>query len=170
MFQFGTPIWQIAVRTLAVYAAVLVGLRLMGKRQLGQMNVADLVVILLIANAVQNAMVGADVSLSGGVVAALTLLVVNFGVTRVLSRNPFAEKLVEGSPTLLVKDGRVIVPNARREGVAEDEIEMAIREHGIAGSEGVRAAYLEPDGTVSVIPMNAQVLRGRRRVRQMKKH
>ncbi len=152
------------------YAAVLVGLRLMGKRQLGQMNVADLVVILLIANAVQNAMVGADVSLSGGVVAALTLLVVNFGVTRVLSRNPFAEKLVEGSPTLLVKDGRVIVPNARREGVAEDEIEMAIREHGIAGSEGVRAAYLEPDGTVSVIPMNAQVLRGRRRVRQMKKH
>src|SRR5712691_1921749 len=154
MFQFGTPIWQIAVRTLAVYAAVLVGLRLMGKRQLGQMNVADLVVILLIANAVQNAMVGADVSLSGGVVAALTLLVVNFGVTRVLSRNPFAEKLVEGSPTLLVKDGRVIVPNARREGVAEDEIEMAIREHGIAGSAAVRAAYLEPDGTVSVIPMN----------------
>ncbi len=169
MFHFGTPVWQIAVRTVAVYATVLVGLRVMGKRQLGQMNVADLVVILLIANAVQNAMVGADVSLGGGVVAALTLLVVNFGVTRALSRNPFAERLVEGSPTLLVKDGQVIVPNARREGVAEDEIEMAIREHGITGSAAVRAAYLEPDGTVSVIPMDAQVLRGRRRVRQMKK-
>ncbi len=168
MFHLGTPLWQIAVRTLAVYAAVLVGLRVMGKRQLGQMNVADLVVILLIANAVQNAMVGPDTSLIGGVAAAVTLLVVNFLLTRVLSRNPFAERLVEGSPTLLVKDGQVVVPNLRREGVTEDELEMAIREHGIESAGSVRVAYLEPDGTISAIPMDAKVMRGRRRVRRVR--
>src|SRR5712691_6499058 len=168
MFQFGTPIWQIAVRTLAVYAAVLVGLRLMGKRQLGQMNIADLVVILLIANAVQNAMVGADVSISGGVLAAATLLIVNFAFTRLLARNPFAERLVEGSPTLLVKDGELIEANVRREGLAPMEVGMAIREHGISDASGVRVAYLEPDGTISVIPADATVLRGRRKVRRIR--
>ncbi|MBI3648152.1 MAG: DUF421 domain-containing protein [Actinobacteria bacterium] len=145
----------------------------MGKRQLGQMNVADLVVILLIANAVQNAMVGPDVSLGGGVVAAVTLLVVNFGLTRFLARNPFAERWVEGTPTLLVKDGAFVVPNLRREGLVPEEVETAIREHGIADVQEVRVAYLEPDGTISVIPSDAKVLRGRRRVRrvrQLRKH
>jgi uncharacterized membrane protein YcaP (DUF421 family) len=173
MLHLGEPVWQIVVRTVAIYAAILLGLRLMGKRQLGQMNVADLVVILLIANAVQNAMVGSDVSLVGGIVAAVTLLVVNFGITRLLERNPFAERVLEGTPTLLVKDGVFVVPNLRREGLVRDEVEMAIREHGIADEHGVRVAYLEPDGTVSVIPAEAPVLRGGRqvrRVRQLRRH
>jgi len=166
MLHPGEPLWQTVVRTVAVYGAVLLGLRVMGKRQLGQMNVADLVVILLIANAVQNAMVGADVSLVGGLVAALTLLLLNFAITRLLARNPFAERVVEGTPTLLVKDGAFVVPNLRREGLVPDEVEMAIREHGIEDEHGVRVAYLEPDGTVSVIPAGAPVLRGHRRVRR----
>lgn len=173
MLHPGEPIWQIVVRTVAVYAAVLIGLRLMGKRQLGQMNVGDLVVILLIANAVQNAMVGSDVSLTGGVVAAVTLLIVNFGLTQVLDRSPFAERAIEGTPTLLVKDGVFVTPNLRREGLVREEVETAIREHGIADVHGVRVAYLEPDGTVSVIPVEAAVLRGGRkvrRVRQFRRH
>ena len=168
MFDFGTPWWQIVVRTVVIYGAVLAGLRLVGKRQLGQMSIADLVVILLIANAVQNAMVGPDVSLAGGILAALTLLIVNFVLTRVLARSPFAERLVEGTPTLLVKDGAYVEDNLRHEGLVHDEVDMAIREHGLADPSGVRVAYLEPDGTISVIPMDVPVLRGRRRVRRVR--
>ena len=158
---------------MAVYAAVLIGLRVMGKRQLGQMNVGDLVVILLIANAVQNAMVGSDVSLTGGVVAAITLLIVNFSLTQLLERNPFAERVIEGTPTLLIKDEAFAVTYVRREGLVREEVESAIREHGVADEHAVRVAYLEPDGTVSVIPMEAPVLKGGRkvrRVRQFRRH
>ena len=168
MFELGTPWWQIVVRTLAVYGAVLIGLRLVGKRQLGQMSIADLVVILLIANAVQNAMVGPDASLQGGILAAVTLLAVNLVLTRALAHSPFAERLLEGVPTLLVKDGAYVLENLRREGLAHDEVDMAIREHGIGDLSGVRIAYLEPDGTISVIPMDAKVLRGRRKVRRLR--
>src|SRR5438132_11758043 len=116
MFHLGTPVWELAVRTLVVYFVVLFGLRFFGKRQLGQMDVADLVMILLIANAVQNAMVGPDVSLAGGLIAAVVLLVVNFLVTRALSRSREAQKLLEGAPTLLVKDGEFVLHGLALEG------------------------------------------------------
>jgi len=173
VFQLGTPLWAIVVRTLVVYLAILLGLRLLGKRQIGSISVADLVMILLIANAVQNAMVGTDTSLLGGLVAAAVLLIANFVVVRSVSLNPFTERLIEGSPTMLVKDGAYLDQSLRREGVARDEVDMAIREHGIADVTGVQVAYLEPDGTVSVIPADQTVLRGQRkvrRVRQFRKH
>jgi uncharacterized membrane protein YcaP (DUF421 family) len=168
MFDAGTPVWEIVLRTVSVYVAILVGLRLFGKRQLGQMSVGDLVMILLIANAVQNAMVGPDVSLLGGLVAAVVLLVVNGVIVRTLGRTALGERLLEGGPTLLVKDGSILADGLRREGLARDEVEMAIREHGFADETHVRAAYLEPDGTVSVIPMDAQVLHGRRKVKRVR--
>jgi uncharacterized membrane protein YcaP (DUF421 family) len=168
LFHPGTPLWEIAVRTAIVYLGILIGLRLFGKRQLGQMSVGDLVMILLIANAVQNAMVGVDVSLIGGLTAALVLLVMNFVVVRGLGSTPLGERLLEGGPTLLVKDGRIMEAGLRREGLARDEVEMAIREHGIDDESGVRAAYLEPDGTISVIPIDVQALRGHRRVRRVR--
>ena len=87
LFDLGTPLWEIALRSAIVYLAILLGLRLFGKRQLGQKSTGDLVMILLIANAVQNAMVGADVSLEGGLTAALVLLVMNFLVVRLLGRH-----------------------------------------------------------------------------------
>jgi uncharacterized membrane protein YcaP (DUF421 family) len=173
MFRGATPAWEIVVRTVVVYALVLIGLRLLGKRQVGQLNVADLVMILLIANAVQNAMVGPDVSLEGGAIAAVTLLVVNFVVVRALAFTPLGERLLEGAPTLLIHDGRLVEAALHREGLSQEEVEMAIREHGIADPSGVRAAYLEPDGTVSVIPLGATVLKGRRKVkrtRQLRRH
>lgn len=168
MLNGGTPLWEIAVRTIAVYAVVLVGLRIFGKRQLGQISVADLVMILLIANAVQNAMVGPDVSLAGGLTAAVVLLVVNFGVVRILARSPLGERLLEGSPTLVVKDGAFVEANLRHEGLAREEVSMAIREHGITGESGVRAAYLEPDGTISVIPIEVEALRGQHKVKRVR--
>lgn len=168
MLHPGTPLWEIVVRTVTVYAVILIGLRLFGKRQLGQMSVGDLVMILLIANAVQNAMVGSDVSLVGGVLAAVVLLVVNGLVVRTLGRTALGERLLEGGPTLLVKDGAILADGLRREGLARDEVETAIREHGFPDESRVRAAYLEPDGTISVIPIEAQVLRGRRKVKRVR--
>ena len=101
MFSLQIPGWQIVVRTVVVYLAVYVGLRLMGKRELGRMTVFDLVVILLIANAVQNAMVGPDVSVAGGVPAAFVLLAVNRGVAALRPRREFWGRLLEGTPTVL---------------------------------------------------------------------
>jgi uncharacterized membrane protein YcaP (DUF421 family) len=168
VFHLGTPAWEIVLRTVAVYFVVLVGLRLFGKRQLGQMSIGDLVMILLIANAVQNAMVGSDTSLAGGLVAAVTLLLLNLVVVRAISRSHLGERVFEGEPTLLVKDGSYLDRNIRREGLAPEEVDMAIREHGLDAVSGVRVAYLEADGTISVIPIDAQVLRGRRKVKRIR--
>ena len=168
MLHLGTPIWQIVLRTVAVYFVVLVGLRLFGKRQLGQMSVGDLVMILLIANAVQNAMVGPDTSLEGGLVAAVTLLVLNLVVVRSLTRSALWARVFEGEPTLLVKDGAYLDRSIRHEGLAREEVDMAVREHGFASVSDVRVAYLEPDGTISVIPIDAQVLHGRRKVKRIR--
>jgi uncharacterized membrane protein YcaP (DUF421 family) len=168
LFRLGTPLWEIAIRTAIVYLVIVLGLRLFGKRQLGQLNTGDLVMILLIANAVQNAMVGPDVSLVGGLLAAFVLLVVNFLVIRLAGSSVLGERLLEGGPTLLVKDGRLVDANLRREGILPEEVATAIREHGIEDASDVRVAYLEPDGTISVIAMDAQVLRGSRRVKHVR--
>ena len=130
----GTPLWEIAIRTAIVYLAILFGLRLFGKRELGQMSTGDLVMILLIANAVQNAMVGPDVSLQGGLTAALVLLAMNFLVVRVFSLTPAGERLLEGGPTLLVKDGALVPHGLRHEGQAlcggpEDDRNVLPRRH-----------------------------------------
>jgi uncharacterized membrane protein YcaP (DUF421 family) len=169
VFDLGTPWWQIVVRTFVVYGAVLVGLRLTGRRQLGQMTLGDLVVVLLIANAVQNAMVGPDASLVGGMVAAAALLVANALLARVVYASPRVERMLGGEPVLLVRDGHVLLQNLQRERVNRDELESAIREHAVVGGvSGVRAAFLEVDGTISVIPMDAKLMRGTRKVRRVR--
>jgi uncharacterized membrane protein YcaP (DUF421 family) len=165
----GTAAWVIVLRTLAVYGAILVGLRLMGKREIGQMTVFDLVVILLIANAVQNAMVGADVSLQGGILAATVLLVVNRVVARLSVRTGRFGRLIEGTPTVLVQDGKFVEPHLRREGVDREELEMAAREHGIESISQIKLAVLEVDGSISIVPEGQTVHRVRRHVRQFKR-
>ncbi len=168
MFDLGTPAWIIVVRSLLVYGALVVGLRLMGKRELGQMTVFDLVVILLIANAVQNAMVGADFSVQGGILAALVLLTANRLLSLLRLHGPWS-LLIEGTPTVLIEDGRLIESHLRKEGLEPADIETAVREHGLETIESVRIAVLEPDGAISVVPNTSTVLRGHRRVRQLKK-
>jgi uncharacterized membrane protein YcaP (DUF421 family) len=167
MFQFEVAPLQTVARTLIVYTAVLVGLRLTGKREVGQMTPFDLVVILLIANAVQNAMVGSDNSLVGGLLATAVLLVANYLVVIARERIPWLRRVVEGSPTLLIHDGHLLAVALRRENVDADEVLMAMREHGIDDIASVRSAVLETDGSISIVPQgDRNVIQTRRRVRQ----
>jgi len=159
------PIWDIMFRAAVIYVAVLVGLRLAGKREMGQMTVSDLVVLLLLANAVQNAMVGPDTSLLGGVVAAVALLASNAAVARLRLRWPRLRRLIEGSPTLLVLRGKVISDHLRREGLDQEALEAALREHGVADLDDVEMAILEIDGSISVVPAGAKTKRVKRPVK-----
>src|SRR5207245_9534199 len=120
MFHLGTPIWQIVLRALAVYAAVFVGFRLLGKRELGQMTAFDLVLILLISNAVQNAMVGPDSSLQGGLVAAAVLLVTNRLASESRLRSPLVDRLFQGRSAVLVEHGQLVTGQLRKQRVAEE--------------------------------------------------
>jgi uncharacterized membrane protein YcaP (DUF421 family) len=163
MLTLAVPAWNIVLRTLVVYLVVLIGLRLAGKREIGQMTVFDLVVLLLLANAVQNAMVGPDSSLLGGILAAGVLLVLNALVARLGLRWPHLRRLVEGTPTLLVLRGEVILEHLRREGLDQETLEAAVREHGVARLEDVEIAVLEIDGSISVVPAGAET-RGVKRV------
>lgn len=170
MFDLTTPWWEIILRTAVVYAVVLFLLRIAGKRELGQMSPVDLVVILVIANAVQNAMTGGDNSLIGGIIAAATLVVVNTAFSRIGHRVPYLEHLFESEPTLLVEHGKPIKRNLDRENVEEDELMMAAREHGIEDIAGVESAYLERDGSISIIPKGAPGRPSRRQIRQFRQH
>jgi len=158
----------IAGRAAIVYTAVLIGLRLMGKRELGQMTVFDLVVVLLLANAVQNAMVGADTSVQGGLVAAFVLLAVNRVVAAARLHSGVWGRLVEGSPTVLVQEGQILDAAVRKEGLERAQVEMAMREHGVANVEDVRLAVMETDGSISIVPRDARVIRTRKHVRQIR--
>ncbi len=168
MLELAVPAWNIALRTAAIYLVALLGLRLAGKREIGQMTVFDLVVLLLIANAVQNAMVGPDTSLTGGVLAAIVLLVLNSVVARLRLRWPRLRRLVEGTPTLLVLHGEVLGEHLRREGLDRETLDAALREHGVADMADVEIAVLEIDGSISVVPMGVETRHVKRPVRYLK--
>ena len=164
MLHFGIPAWELVLRSVAIYVALLVALRLFGKREVGQFTLYDLVLVLLVANAVQPAVTGPDNSLSGGIVIILTLVVVNFGVSR-LDRNPRLQWLFEAAPSVIVRDGKYLADQMRRQGVDEQEVETAMREHGVDDLRTVKLAILEPDGSISIVPKDAKVTRTKRRVR-----
>jgi len=168
MLELAIPAWDIVLRTAVIYLVILVGLRLAGKREIGQMTVFDLVVLLLIANAVQNAMVGPDTSLAGGVLAAVVLLVLNAVVARLRLRWPRLRRIIEGSPTLLVLHGGVIADHLRREGLDQETLEAALREHGVADLSDVEMAVLEIDGSISVVPAGGTTKRVKRPVKVLR--
>jgi uncharacterized membrane protein YcaP (DUF421 family) len=141
----------ITLRTLVVYVVVLAGVRLSGKREVGQMTPFDLTLLLLISNAVQNAMTGPDTSLAGGVVAASTLLLMNYLIAEVSGGNRRFRKFVQGQPSLLVHDGQVIASHMAREHVSLDQLQTAMREHGIGTMHEVALAVLEVDGSISFL-------------------
>jgi len=138
-------------RSSVIYVAVLAGLRLAGKRHVAQLSILDLVLILLISNAVQNAMVGANTTLLGGIIAAATLIIVNYIFTLIVSRSKNADALIEGTPTLLVHNGSMLKKHLQKEKLTEEELERVIREHGIENVSDVKTAIMELDGTISVI-------------------
>lgn len=142
---------DIALRTTIIYLVLIVGIRLTGTRQLGQMSGFDLVLLLIIANAVQNAMVGPDTSLAGGLVAAGVLLFWHQVIDRVRRSSPRFGKLIAGEGVMLINDGEILEEHLRRAGVTRDELLQALREHGVPTADVVRLAVLEPDGSISVI-------------------
>lgn len=159
--------FDILLRTTAIYLVILVGLRLAGKREIGQLTVFDLVVLLLISNAVQNAMVGPDTSLPGGILAAIVLLVANALVNRLSVKLPRLRHWVEGTPTLLVLHGAVIPEHMRREGIDDDILAAALREHGILEVNQVEMAVLEVDGSISVVPVGETLRRGKKNINNL---
>ncbi len=142
---------EIALRTAVVYVIVLLGVRLSGKREVGQMTPFDLTLLLLISNSVQNAMTGPDNSLLGGIAAAATLLLLNYFVADLSGANRRFRKIIQGQPTLLIHNGQIIVAHMAKEHVSMDELERALREHSITSYRDVALGVLEVDGSISCL-------------------
>jgi uncharacterized membrane protein YcaP (DUF421 family) len=151
MFTSWHTALEILGRTATVYLLVLIGIRLTGKREVGQMTPFDLTLLLLLSNSVQNAMTGPDNSLMGGVVAALVLLVMNYLLAEVSGLNRKFRTVIQGSPTLLIHNGTLITAHCAKEHVSVDEIHRALREHGVEKISDVALAVLEVDGSISVL-------------------
>jgi len=158
----------IAGKTTVIYFFLIVGLRLMGKRELGQMNIYDLVLILVLANAVQNSMVGDDSSLLGGIIAATTLLILNRLFTLLLAKSRKVEHLMVGEPSLIVSGGKILTDRLHREGVTRDQLLAALREHGLDCVEQAQMCVLEVDGSISVVPTGTEVHRSRRHYKALR--
>lgn len=143
---------------------MLAALRLFGKREVGQFTLYDLVFVLLVANALQPAITGPDTSLLGGLVLVVALVGTNFVVGR-LDNIPRLHRLFTPAPSVIVRDGKYLTSVMRREGVDADDVEMAIREHGIKDLKEVELAVLESDGTISIVSTGTVVHRSKRRAR-----
>jgi uncharacterized membrane protein YcaP (DUF421 family) len=154
--DLGSDLVSVALRTAVVYVALVIGFRVFGKREAGQLSTLDLVVLLVIANAVQNAMVGENVSLAGGLIAAAVILGLDRGLHELSGRVRPLRRALEGEPTLLVKDGQVLAGAMRREGISPDELGLALRQHGLLGVEQAAYVFLETNGQISVIARNGQ--------------
>lgn len=158
----------IAGKTALIYVFLIAGLRLLGKRELGQMSLYDFVMVVILGNAVQNAMLGSDTSLGGGLVAGLVLLFMNRGFNEVIRRSRGIEHLLVGEPLLILNDGVMLEANMKRNGITPDQLMAALREHGYERPEDVHLAVLEVDGTISVVPMGAPVHRTKRHFKQLR--
>lgn len=146
----GIPIFEKVIRSILVYTFLLIALRLGGKRELGQMNGFDLVVLLLLSNTVQNAIIGNDNSVLGGFVGAVTLLTINYLIVRLAYRYPRISRLVEGKPTVLISNGRVILEHLAAEAVTEAELRTSLRHQGLEEFAEVKTAILETNGSLTV--------------------
>lgn len=146
-----SPYWPIIGKTCAVYVFIVLAIRLFGKKEISQLSVVDLVFILLISNSVQNAMVGSDTSLQGGLVAAGALFLLNAVLKEVLFRSKKASRFIQGEPVMLIHQGQLIVKNLEQEKISIEELEAAIREHGVNSIKEVNLAILEVDGNISIL-------------------
>jgi uncharacterized membrane protein YcaP (DUF421 family) len=154
---------EIVGRSVVVYLFIVIAIRIAGKKELAQLSVIDLVFILLISNAVQNAMVGPDNSLLGGLIAAASLFLVNIILKFITYRYKKANALLEGEPVILIHDGKIIQKNLDKEKIPLDELEASVREHGVEKIKEVNLAILEIDGNISIISDNFKKRTSRRR-------
>jgi uncharacterized membrane protein YcaP (DUF421 family) len=156
----------VAVKSTVIYLFVIFAIRLFGKKELAQLSVIDLVFILLISNSVQNAMVGNNTSLPAGIVAATTLFGVNYIFKLILFRSKKISGLIQGNPLMLVYKGKIVKPHLDQAKITIEELDAAIREHGIENIQDVDLAVLEVDGNISVLSQHFK----RRTVRKLRAH
>ena len=152
-----------------IYVVLLAGLRVSGKREIGQFTLFDLVLILLVSNAVQPAMTGPDNSLLGGLILVATFLVANAAVSELRLRSSLFRRVVEPKSTVIGRDGKWFEDELRRQGVTDEELMTALREHGVASIQETELVVFEGDGSISVIPKEGPGHRRRRRVRFLKR-
>ena len=142
---------SIAVRSVVVYLFVILAIRLFGKKELTQLSVIDLVFILLISNSLQAAMVGNDTTLLGGLIAAGSLFIVNWILKNLIYKSKVISETIQGSPILLVYEGKVFHKHLEKAQISHEELEATIREHGVKNIEAVDLAVLEVDGNISIL-------------------
>ena len=148
------PYIDITLRSVAVYFFMIIALRIFGKKELSQLNTADVILILLISNSVQNAMVGANTSLYGGIIAAFSLFLINFIFKKVMLKSKFIKELIQDKPEVLIHNGKIEFKTLARLGITSEELEEAMREHGIEYYKDVKLAMFEIDGNISIISGN----------------
>lgn len=148
------PYIDITLRSVAVYFFMIIALRIFGKKELSQLNTADVILILLISNSVQNAMVGADTSLYGGIIAAFSLFLINYIFKKVMLKSKFIKELVQDKPEILIHNGKIEFKTLAKLGITSEELEEAMREHGIEYYKDVKLAMFEIDGNISIISGN----------------
>ena len=151
LFQLSAPWWHFVLRACAIYVLVMVLVRVSGKRAVGQFTPFDLVLLILIGNAVQNGINGGDNSLTGAAIMATTLIALNYGVAFVTSRNRKVEKFVEGVPVVLARNGKIFDHVLRRELVSREDFREALRMNGVEDVSEVELALLETNGSISVV-------------------
>jgi uncharacterized membrane protein YcaP (DUF421 family) len=161
MFVLTLPIAEKMIRPIIVYVFLIVGLRIAGKREMAQLNPFDLVVLLTLSNTVQNAIIGDDTSVAGGMVGAVTLLVTNYIVVRFFFRHRRLDEVLEGKPSTLIKDGHVRNAELARELITRSELQTVVRRQGFDGIDDVESCVLEPGGAFIIKPKSppADVLR-----------
>ena len=151
MFVLGLPLLEKILRPVIVYAFLVVSLRLSGKRELVQLNPFDLVVLLTLSNTVQNAIIGDDNSVSGGLIGATSLLVINYLVVRFLYDHRKLDQIVEGKADVLIEDGKVKTKRLKKELISVQQLEAAARKQGFESLSDVRQCILEPGGTLTFV-------------------
>jgi uncharacterized membrane protein YcaP (DUF421 family) len=149
MFVLGLPLAEKIIRPIVVYVFLIVGLRLAGKRELAQLNPFDLVVLLTISNTVQNAIIGEDNSITGGLIGAATLLIVNYAVVRFLYDHERLDRLIEGEPDVLIENGVLNVDRLKKELIARTDLETAAHKQGFSSLDDIDRAVLDPGGGIS---------------------
>lgn len=152
MLNMSVPWWELILRSAVVYSALLVILRLSGKRQVGQLAPFDLVLLLVLSNAVQNSMNGGDNSLVGGLISAVTLIALNYGVGFATFKSKRLEAIIEGRPIMLIHNGRVLEDVLASTQLTHHELDAALRQNGYACIDDVQRAILENNGSITVIP------------------
>jgi uncharacterized membrane protein YcaP (DUF421 family) len=162
---FEMPPIELAIRTIVIYGAMLLALRLFGKREIGQFTLFDLVFVLLVANAVQPAMTGPDTSLGGGLVIIVTLVLTNAVLAEARRRYPPLRRVLEPAATVIARDGAWLPEAIDHERLDAADLDAALREHGVESVDRVELAVLEPDGTISVVPREEPGRRSRPRHR-----